>query len=295
MRLRAVLVVVTLAATSRIALAQTEPPPLPPPPPGQAPPLAPAPPPPPPGAQPAPPPPPPPGPPPGYGAPGYPPPSYGYPPGSYPPGYGYGPPPSYAYAPPPAPPRGVHRHDGFYLRMGLGIGSLSANLKASPVIGGVPAQIDAKLTGSGAVLDFALGGAVVDGVILAGDITLMGVDSPKIDGISSPQVKTDSFVRMLFLCDVYPDPKQGFHFQGGLGLAQFAYGLDVKVDDGSDRTTLSGLGWHVGAGWEGWVGDQWGIGGLLRLDGASVKTSSGSADGTASVFSPSLLFTATLN
>jgi hypothetical protein len=179
--------------------------------------------------------------------------------------------------------------------MGLGVGTLSAQLKASPLIGGVPAAIDAKVTGTGAVLDFAIGGAVVDGVILAADLTVIGVDSPKINGTSSPPVKTDSFARLLFLCDVYPDAKQGFHVQGGLGLATYAYGLDTPVDGSSDRTSMSGLGWHVGAGWEGWVGEQWGIGGLIRLDGASVKTSSGQSDGTATVFSPSLLFTATLN
>lgn len=55
------------------------------------------------------------------------------------------------------------------------------------------------------------------------------------------------------------------------------------------------MAWTLGAGYEGWVGSDWGVGALLRLDGMSLKGTGDAADAKATVLSPALVFTATYN
>ena len=105
-----------------------------------------------------------------------------------------------------------------------------------------------------------------------------------------------SFSQLLLLLDWYPGAHGGFHVQGGVGLGQYTLRPNTNFATSTDTRTLSGFAWHLGGGWEGWVGEQWAIGGLLRIDGASVKddTSFGSSV-EGSVLSPKLLFSVTFN
>ena len=240
-------------------------------------------------ATPAPAPPPPSGAPPAYGpppdgGPGYPPPPYPAPPG-------YLPPPAVAERP------GGHLHDGFYLRMGGGVAIHHSKLTmpSRPAGFGPTSPMTQTLTGTGLALDFAIGGAVADGLVIAGDL---GVQSlrPKSDRAAPGDAELDrvSASRLGAMIDWYIDPRAGFHVQGGLALAGYSYHRTIAADY-DVSASLGGVGWNVGVGWEGWVGRTWGLGALLRLDGMSLKRTDAGDEATATLISPSVMFTATHN
>ncbi len=56
-------------------------------------------------------------------------------------------------------------------------------------------------------------------------------------------------------------------------------------------TTRSGLMFGLGAGFEIWTGQEWGLGGLLRL--SHIHASNQDDSGHYEIWAPSLLFTAT--
>lgn len=263
-------------------------------------------------------------PPPAYGQtpPGYPPPGYGpgpqgYPPPGYgPPAYGqpaYGPPPPYAqgyplpppYTPPPPEEKGVKLHDGFYLRMALGVGNLNATI--SPKGSGS----DSKLSGSGLAIDFSIGGAVIPGFVIGGRISGLNAYNPTLeDGTGSSTKNVDLTMSMLqIFTDIYPMPSKGLHFLGGAGPATLSFTQRVassSVYASEVQTSSNGFGMTLGGGWEGWVGQQWSIGGMLLLNWAwmdyesplpvvSGSTVNASIDNKVKAFSPSLMFTATFN
>ena len=257
-----------------------------PPPPGQAPPAAQPPP-----AQP------PPGqapPPQGYGPPpqGYAPPPQGYgpPPQGYAPGYG---PPQQGYGPPP-PPREdptVNYHDGFYLRLGFGIGFMNTTGEAN-----LPSP-ELKVTGTGFTGEFLIGGTPAPGFVIGGGTMGFTVFNPKVEVDGQEQSRTTDALNLSMIglfVDVYPDPKQGLHIQGMVGYAQLS-----SDETDSDDERPEGLGLSVGVGYEAWVGEQWGIGILGKVAYASTKIDGSvgglSADITYASVAPALLFTATLH
>ena len=225
-------------------------------------------------------------------------------------------PPAYAAPPPPPPPPGEYElrprlgafvHDGFFLRMAIGGGWLggSANLDTQSNAT-VP---DYSLKGGGVALDFQIGGAVVPGVILGGELAFQQAINPTLSqngyDTNSNAKFTMNFVMLGPFIDWYPDPKGGFHFGGMIGLA----GLTTTDPDADDQTTSSaggfGGGVHIGYDW--WVAPEWSVGVLAKFWGASVKSSGNdvsnfgtgfagvSADERWSVGSFSLLFSVLYN
>lgn len=252
---------------------------------------------PPPSTQPAPPPPPP-----GYGQPpppGYqqPPPGYQQPPPGYyppPPGYAYGypPPPGYGYAPPPER-RGVRTHDGFYLRMALGIGVL----RDSETVTGTGNSYSATISGTALATEFAIGGTLANGFVLGGAIQSASAPSPsyKVSGqtsTASPDVTVQASAIGLF-ADVYPNPKAGFHIEGLLGFGVL-HAESNKNGSSSSSKDPSGLALAIGVGHEWWVGEEWSLGVLGRLQYMSLKYDSGNGlVDKNSVTIPALLMTLT--
>lgn len=225
---------------------------------------------------------------PGYGQPGYPPPGYGQPGygqpgygqpgyGQPPPGYGqpgyYPPPPGYYQQPPPPPPprKGVRTHDGFFLRMGLGMGT--ATVKPD-----VPATVNVpEYSDTGLAIDLAIGGTLGAGVVLAFGIASNNLQGYKLDtnaGANDPNDATLTNVGLLI--DWYVDPKKGFHVFGmpGQTLLSVNRSGTRRLDDGTttqNDTLGTGLGLTVGAGYEWFVGDEWSIGVLGRYTTASLE------------------------
>ena len=243
---------------------------------------------------------------PGYGQPqpgyGQPQPGYGQPqPGYAQPQQGY-PPPGYA---PAAQDAGVQYHDGFYLRLGFGVGFLGVTLKPEDDDIG---DVEVKMNATAPAIEIALGGTPTPGLVIGGAISGLTVSEPEYEIESGGQTEkgdaedttvTQSNIGVFI--DYYFDPEGGFHAQGllGLGVLQATYDGDSDTDD----WTATGPMVALGLGYEGWVGDQWGLGGLARLTVASLSSDEsppidGEAheiDTKATVITPAILFTATFH
>lgn len=163
-----------------------------------------------------------------------------------------------ATPPPPAPVgRQYRQHEGFYVRVGAGLGSLlSANIETDAFeasSGGVALELEALVGGSPAS-GLTLGGGLLAGLQLSGDWDA--------DGIVGSQSADLTTIIVGPFADGYPHPRGGWHFGGLLGLANVAY-QGPGGDDGSDALGIGGAGW---AGYDAWVAPEWSIGGSLRLD-----------------------------
>lgn len=226
-------------------------------------------------------------PPPGYAQP---PPGYAYPPGyGYPPSYGYPP----GYAPPiPKPDPSIRNHDGFYFRFALGVGFLNDTTSRTG---------DGR-SSAGLPIEIMLGGTIAPGLVLGGGVA--GGSYPQRRAVSTStdtsREVTASTVTLGPFVDWYFDPHKGTHAQLLVGLGQMQL---TEGESGARRgtsevlSTYHGLGISAGIGHEWWIGEQWSLGVMARVDYLSLQTSRG-ADGTSeshTVVAPGLLMTLTLH
>lgn len=178
-----------------------------------------------------------------------------------------------------------HVHNGFYLRMGLGAGY--ANLDANA---GTP---DASVKGSGVTLDLLLGGTPAPGLAVGGGVVLTNVFGPRLTSETGGAHAINNMpVGMVgALGDYYLDDTKGVHLQGIVGVAA------VQIDDPTVGTAnlLWGPAVVVALGHDFWVGDQWSIGPMVRLFWASLKNTDTYINDRHTLWSPSLLFSATLH
>lgn len=205
------------------------------------------------------------------------------------------PPPEQAYYAPPPPMEtskpGARLHDGFYLRMSLGLGSGSGTENVTGTGFNYP---EIKYTGVAMMFDILIGGSPVPGFVLGGGLVSHRILNPTVK-VGGTEVSTNNSDLSLNLTTfglfaaVYPDPTSGFNIHGLLG-----YGV-VSASNGNDTSTNnpSGLSLMGGVGYDFWVSDQWSLGPDLRLAYAKTTYSAGGADDKISIFIPTLSFTAT--
>lgn len=222
--------------------------------------------------------------------------------------------PSYVQDPPADVPsvarRNVHTHDGFYLRLGIGIGYLWNSTKVTA--NGYPGDIDFGITGIGGATEIAAGGTVAPGMVVGGGIYTLSVPSAqgknyKFDGEKDEDTKSEWDTVSVFLVgpflDYYLDPREGMHFQAAIGVANVQLSeSSLETTTGrmdSDEESGTGFGLMLGVGLETWAGEQWSVGGLFRLQytnatiGAELPTTRIEGDWETQTITPSLLFTAT--
>ena len=218
-------------------------------------------------------------------APPNPPPPYGYPPapGYAPPaGAGYPPPPPYPYGYPPAgggapgayyrrPPKpGFHQHDGFYLRLFLGGGYLDASAKI--------AGVDLDMHGGGGAFGAAAGAAVIENLILYGELTFFVVPEPTKEAGGAARVATGQSMVAVGL-----GPGAAYYFMpinvylsATVGLSKL--NLEENVSDSSDTQVVASTRWGFGlnlkAGKEFWLSHNWGLGVALQYQFASMADNS---------------------
>lgn len=165
----------------------------------------------------------------------------------------------------------AHNHDGFYLRLGAGLG-LSVESDTSGV--GIPSEL-------------AFGGTLAPGLVLG--LGNYGVVFPAPESERDPgQLAFNAWGPFL---DYYFDPRSGAHVEGGV---MFVYGLSSEKDE-VESAYGPGYGLMLGAGYEWWVGEQWSVGAILRATYYAVRLE-GSDTGLESdvkAFVPALLFGAT--
>jgi hypothetical protein len=165
----------------------------------------------------------------------------------------------------------------------------SATIDGGAFAGGFDAS------GGALTLGLDIGSAIGRGFILAGGFNGNILSNPTLKN-DTRKLRSDrkSQLSMLtVMAEGYPNPAGGFHVGGGLGLAT------LRDPNLSDTTTSSqdqnGFGFFVHAGYEWWVGNYWGLGGMARFIYAGTKGdyAGGTANDKLTVFA--LLFSATYN
>lgn len=160
----------------------------------------------------------------------------------------------------PPPPERVQRkfrqHEGFYLRLGGGLGALGADYDREGFdasSGGTSLELEA-LVGAGPAPGLAIGAGLLASLQLGGEW-----DADDVVGSTSANLTT--FIVGPF-ADGYPNPGDGWHFGGLLGLASVAFDGPGGAE-GSDALGVGGAGW---VGYDIWVAPEWSIGLALRVD-----------------------------
>ncbi len=180
--------------------------------------------------------------------------------------------------PEPEPPvaRSYHVHDGFYLRLNIGIGGHAITYNDDITASGGSVAFDA-LVGGSPNPGFAIGGA------------LIGDYSPNLalEGTTADlEANVQTGIIGVFI-DGFPDPKGGFHIGGALGLANIQ--TDPSAGDVRNDTGFGGAAW---IGYDAWVGDEWSVGGLVRFATAVGRSKEGDQDLDSRSSALTLLFTA---
>jgi hypothetical protein len=169
-----------------------------------------------------------------------------------------------------------YRHQGFYFAADTGLGVMTA-------FGSGPLG-SASLTGPGSVGAFAVGGTVAPGLVLGGVVrewstsgtfnggpNITATTTYVLNGKTTMSTQTLSgnahamAVEIAALLDWYPNPENGWHFGGSIGL-----GAMTLTDDAGTRTTGGGLAGSVFGGYQWWLGPAWslGISGVVSIANA---------------------------
>lgn len=157
---------------------------------------------------------------------------------------------------------GRHKHDGFYLSMNIGPALGGTTLKASgsdavSIVGGN----EINYRGQGFLLDFKIGGAIRENLILSFDIIGRTIRGPevKVDGSVMGTTSDDIILRdntMGVGLTYYFMPHNVF-VSGTVGTAKMHFENEATDTKGESK---NGLGLHFKVGKEWWVGKNWGLG-----------------------------------
>jgi hypothetical protein len=212
----------------------------------------------------------------------------------------------------------ARRHDGFYLRLGAGLGYAVDSIKSDTVAFGVApfvvtGKVEGTATGFAGASELAAGYSLADGFVLGGGLYSVWIPSPKADNVTvtaagfqaTGDVEFDASSFHLFgpFVDYYFDPQEGLHFQGGLGYAWLSAGdshyrataLGVSTDTSVPSTGGGGFGLMAGFGDEWWVSDSFSLGVLGRLTMGFMSGERNGVTWNHTAFAPAVLFTATMN
>lgn len=179
-----------------------------------------------------------------------------------------GPPPTATQEPlPPLTSPTARRHDGFYLRMGIGFGYGQAKSEAN--VAGI-GNIEATFKGSGPAYELLIGGTVGKAIVIGGGFVGQDISSPQVrmspdvlglNGNVSANGALGIGVLGPFI-DWFPDVNGGAHFGAMLGI-----GVIGLRDENDDPDT--GPGASIWGGYDFWIADQWSLGAEARAAVAS--------------------------
>jgi hypothetical protein len=201
-------------------------------------------------------------------------------------GRGYGPPRGY-YAPGYGGGYGFHQHDGFYMRLHVGFGYMSA----SETYGGATDDY----TGGGASYGAALGGAILPNLIVYGEVfgtTIVNAEYG-IDGVTQGYSGTDLSLLGFGPGIAYYFIPVNLYLSGTLTLSQVSFSDTDTADSLGDTNLGLGVSFMVGKEW--WVSSDWGIGVAGRFHFASMGDTVGVYDTRLRTSVLSLLFSASYN
>lgn len=210
-------------------------------------------------------------------------------------------------AAPPAHAGEPRTHDGFYLRLGGGLGFTYDAVKSEPYLGD---EISGHISGLALTGEAAVGATVLPGLALGAGLLPTYVPDPRGTGgwtLAGTELEADidyrggSMLLMAGIVDFYPSPTGGLHLQAALGytLLGLATG-DAVLNTGSERKfepqSGGGFGFGLGVGQEFWVSDEIGLGVLARVQVVLARGEDvDEVEWHHRVITPALLFTATMN
>jgi len=180
--------------------------------------------------------------------------------------------------PPAAADPSARRHDGFYLRLGLGGGALDAEFS-----GGQPETPDAKADGGAVLLDILVGGTPVRGLVLGGGYHIAVATEPDFEVGTTYTGKGGAVGQGVVgpFVDFFPDDEGGFDVGMLAGMAIVSmntpriFGQGVELD----HRGFGASGW---AGYTLWLADQWSLGVGARVTWTTtVNTESSDQKGAA--------------
>jgi hypothetical protein len=177
--------------------------------------------------------------------------------------------------------------------MNLGLSAMTTTMEHDDA-----AVVDFDIGGRGVALDLLIGGTPAPGLVFGGAFLVTSTANPQVTvGTGSNEQKFDqdggtSFVLLGPFVDAFPDPEGGFSIGGSLGLAGFNIAENDNAIDSIGTHESSGVGAMVWVGMGGWIGDNWSMGGLLRLGGALTQTEVESITRHANTRAIAIVFTA---
>jgi hypothetical protein len=114
-----------------------------------------------------------------------------------------------------------------------------------------------------------VGGTLASGISVGGFLSGTGLRTSEGDvGDDATAQASGSSTLFGIFFDAFPNPTEGYHFGGLLGLASAE--VETDAEDGVAATEFSGngLGLGVFAGVDTWIAKQWSFGVALRLFGS---------------------------
>jgi hypothetical protein len=175
-------------------------------------------------------------------------------------------------------------HDGFYFRFALGGAPVFGKVKPKTSAGEI--AVDADVSAFAALSELAFGGSPMPGLVLGGGIygaSLSGIEyKGKFAGATRTYESDAAIVSMLGpFIDFYPNPQQGFHAQAAIAFSivsadQGKYNATYGDSFPPDNYAGTGFGLMLGAGYEWWIGEQWSLGvlGRVQYTSATLKANS---------------------
>lgn len=153
-------------------------------------------------------------------------------------------------------PAAAQAHDGFYLRGGAGLGYYSTSAEF--------AGRDESLSGLSIPMELLVGGSIFSGFVVGGGLSVDYAPSPSYtqNGMDVSIADVSQFLIAIGpFVDFYPDPDAGYHGQFRIGWG----GLETSVDGGVGGSDPTGLVMSLGGGYDYWLTDVLGVGGLARF------------------------------
>ena len=218
--------------------------------------------------------------------------------GTYAPTSDYPSAPSYAGPLGRAPGPGSHEHEGFFLRLTLGVGAASNSYKER--IEG-PQVSEVQTRGLAVTFELAVGGRVVDNFIVHGNLSFAGADSNReIDGVQDRSYRSLGTSMWLFGAGgTYYFMPTNLYLTLVLGTGGFVETRDYGSLETDQEQIESRVGFasSLAVGKEWWVGGrgEWGIGGSITASVYAVPLTIDDVQSTAVGNVISLNFSSTLN
>lgn len=189
-------------------------------------------------------------------------------------------------------PVGVHEHDGFFLRMGLGYAYVNTKIEVTD-----PVELSGSIKGSGVGLGLMIGGTIAPGFVLGGALLGHGVSEPdfELDGTKiDTKDETLTFSVFGLFGQYYFDATSGGYLQALIGFGQLDDN-DNNNNNSNNNEKPSGAVFGIGGGYDFWVGEQWSLGPELRFMYAPLKYDKDSVKADYNTTAFTLFFTGTLH